>query len=410
MKLGKILIVEDEPLWQGFLQEPLQDEYDLTVVSNRAEAKDALTTAAESGEPFDVVTVDIGLDRGASSFEGEDILAFVRKGCPGTKCIVVTGHQEVDPTRLRNYFKEYEVFDYISKADFDLAYFKQVMDKAFYLYGYRILGELGRGGMGVVYKAVEPNNENRVVALKMLHANQGLSSEDAGRQLARFKREVETIRRLDHPNIVTIYDYLAPVDTGGQIFFVMEYLPGKTLEAILAVGEKLSLSQIVKIGRQLCDALAYAHRQQIIHRDVKPSNIILLPAGDVKITDFGIAKVLDTDGTLTRTEEIIGTFAYMPPEQILNTKQVDHRVDIYATGVVLYELLTGQRPYTDPMLKIQADPTPLRQLKPDLPEGLALAIMKALAREPDERYQAADEMAEALNTTASDHERNDFCI
>jgi|GEM_PF-3412118 len=396
MIASRILIVEDDPLWQNLLQEPLEDEYILTVVSSRSEAKTALDTAKIAGAPYNVVTVDIGLAHDAPSLEGEDILDFVSQHHRGTKCIVVTGHESVNTTRLRNYFKEYDVFDFIGKADFNIVRFKEIVDKAFYLHGYRILAELGRGGMGIVYKARDPENDNRIVALKVMHHDSRLSSDEAARRLVRFSQEVETARRLMHPNIVTMYDYVASEDPEDQVFLVMEYLHGPTLDSVLNTKTHLSQSEVIEIGLQLCEALAYAHQQQVIHRDIKPSNIILLSGNEVKITDFGIAKVLDADFSLTRTEEIIGTPDYMPPEQILHAKMVDHRVDIYAAGALLYEMLSGQKLYTDPIQKLQYDPTPLQDIIPNLPESLTHIIMKALARNPDDRYQTADEMAKAL--------------
>jgi serine/threonine protein kinase len=400
MKAGSILIVEDDHLWQEFLQEPLKTEYSLTVVSGEVEAKEALDAAKARGEPFDVVTVDIGLDSDMPSVHtGEHILAFVSQNHPGTKCIVVTGLASVNAARLRDYFKEFKVFDYVGKNEFDLNRFKQIVDKAFDFHGYRILGELGRGGMSTVYKAFDPQNDNRVVALKVLHHDPRLSPDETARRLARFKQEVETIRRLVHPNIVAVYDYSATEGPEGDVFFVMEYLSGRTLEAVLATGMELSKEQIIEIGAQLCDALAYAHAQQIVHRDVKPSNIIILQEGQIKVTDFGIAKVLDMSTPLTGTDELIGTLDYMAPEQMLNTKGVDHRADIYATGVVLYEMLSSRKPYKDPMLKLQQEPIPLQEIVPGLSEGLAHIVMKALTRAPSDRYQTASEMAEALRVS-----------
>lgn len=396
MNASKILIVEDDPLWQTFLREPLEAEYALTVVSNRDQAQEALDSASAAGQPFDVVTVDIGLEHDTASLDGEDILAFVNRHHHGTKCIVITGHQDVSTTRLRNYFKEFDVFDFIGKADFDTDQFKEIVDRAFEFNGYRILAELGRGGMGTVYKARDPQHNNRIVALKVLYHDSRLSPDDLARRLARFSQEVETIRRLVHPNIVTVYNYSATPEPEKQAFFVMEYLNGDTLEQILAANRKLQVNKIVEIGLQLCDALAYAHSQDVIHRDIKPSNIIILPEGHIKITDFGIAKVLNTDYSITRTEDIIGTLDYMPPEQILHAKEVDHRVDIYAIGAVLYEMLSGQKLYADPIRKLQYDPPPLNQVAANLPRGLARAVMKSLARNPDSRYKTAAEMAQAL--------------
>lgn len=396
MKAGKILIVEDDPLWQEFLQEPLALDYHLTVASTRLEAREALNAAKTAGEPFSVVTVDIGLDGGRPSLEGEEILAFVHRHHSITKCIVVTGHQSVSTTRLRDYFKEFEVFDYVGKDDFDLNRFRQIVDRAFDFHGYHLLNELGRGGMSTVYKALDPKNNNRLVALKVLHNDPRLSATDATRRLVRFVQEAETVQRLCHPHIVKVYDYAVGDESDNQVFLVMEYLDGYTLEAVQTGKVKLSVPQIINVGVQLCLALAYAHSQEVIHRDIKPSNVILLPDGNLKITDFGIAKVKDTAIALTRSEEIIGTLDYMPPEQVLYTKDVDHRVDIYAVGIVLYELLTGQKPYPDPLLKLQQEPRPIQTLAPSLPSDLAEAVMKAIARNPEERFQSAEVMAEAL--------------
>jgi serine/threonine protein kinase len=397
MKVGKILIVEDNSLWQEFLRESLANEYSLTIVSDKVEAKESLNSAQDMGEPFNLVTVDIGLDQEQPLLEGgEDILAFVSQYHPHTKCIVVTGHSGVNNTKLRNYFKEFDVFDYIDKSNFDLIRFKQIVDRVFYFHGYRLLAELGRGGMGVVYKALDAQNDNRLVALKVLYSDPRLSLDEVTRRLARFAQEAETIRRLSHPNIVIVYDYRAAQAPEDQTFLVMEYLQGQTLEALLGAKANTSLQQIVTIGQQLCAALDYAHTQRVIHRDIKPSNIILLPDGQIKITDFGIAKVMDRNIALTKSEEIIGTLDYMPPEQILFTKEVDQRVDIYAAGAVLYELLTGHKPYSDPLLKLQQDPRSLQEFAPALPAGLTAAVMKALACDPNQRYHSASDMAKAL--------------
>ena len=332
MKAGKILIVENDPLWQEFLQEPLVDDYYLTIAANRVEAERALQRAQAEGHPFNVVTVDIGLEHDVAAVDGEDILALVSQHHHQTKCIVVSGHHSVGTTKLRNYFKQFNVFDYVSKADFDLTHFKEVVDGAFFFHGYRLLEEVGQGGMGTVYKALDSNQDNQVVALKILHSGSGLSPEVAARRIARFAQEVETIRRLIHPNIVKIFDYVAMEEAEGHTFFAMEYLDGPSLEKLLAQNPFPSLELVYAVTLQLCDALAYAHSQQVIHRDVKPANIMVAADNQIKVTDFGIAKIMGTSASLTRTEEIVGTLDYMPPEQILYTKEIDQRVDIYATG------------------------------------------------------------------------------
>lgn len=396
MKAGRILIVENDPLWQELLQDPLQAEYELTVVSDKEDAETALTAAIEARQPYNVVTVDIGLTANAQALEGEDILALIRNHHPQTKCIVVSGHDEVGTTKLRNYFKQFEVFDYVAKADFDLGKFKQIIDDAFEFHGYRLLEEVGRGGMGVVYKAADPQNDQQLVALKVLHHDSNLSLEMNQRRMARFQQEVEAIQRLAHPNIVTIYDYLVVEAVTAQAFLVMEYLDGITLEVKLSSGQNLIPEQAYSISLQLCEALAYAHNQGVIHRDIKPSNIILINDEHIKITDFGIAKLMNSNIALTHTEEIIGTLDYMPPEQIFRAKEVDQRVDIYATGAILYEMLAGQKPYADPLDKLYSDPQPLLELNPSLPPPLVTVTMTALARSAEERYQTAAQMIEAL--------------
>ncbi len=398
MKLGRILIVENDPLWQEFLQDPLQDEYLLTVVSNRAEAEKALREAKLSGTPYDVVTVDIGLEQDNVALDGEHILALVNKYHRKTKCIVVSGHHDVSTTRLRNYFKKFDVYDYVGKADFDLIQYKQIIDSAFLFHGYRLLQEVGRGGMGIVYKALDPHHDNRTVALKVLHPMSGLSPEEIVRRMARFVQEIEASRRLEHPNIVKMFDYVALEELDGQAFFIMEFLDGSTLENVLKQKQMLSLPQILHIIAQLCDALTYAHQRQVVHRDIKPSNIMLLAEDRVKITDFGIAKVLDAGASLTKTEEIVGTLDYMPPEQILHTKEIDHRVDIYAVGVILYELLSQTSPYPDPMHKLMNDPPPLHQVNPQVSSKLSEIVMRSLARDPNERFQNISQFADALYT------------
>ncbi len=397
MKAGRILIVENDPLWQELLQDPLQHDYDLTVVSNKAEAEAALEAARATNQPFQVVTVDIGLTANASSLDGEEILAVINQYHRYTKCIVVSGHDQVGTTRLRNYFKQFDVFDYMAKANFDLERFRQIIDAAFDFHGYRLIEELGRGGMGIVYRAADPRHDNRPVALKVLHNNTSLSPELLDRRLARFRQEVEAIRRLVHPNIVAVYDYVITEAPSGQAFFVMEYLAGITLEKKLARQATLPPEEARSITSQLCHALAYAHGQGIIHRDIKPSNIILLEDGQIKITDFGIAKILNTEANLTHTEEVVGTLDYMPPEQIFRAKEVDPRVDVYATGAILYEMLSSQKPYADPLDKLHSDPTPLPHCGSPLTDHLAEVAMKALARSADERYQSAEAMAAALS-------------
>ncbi len=387
-EMGRILIIEDEPLWQELLREPLQSEYQVTVASDSTEAKAILDAAKEKERPFHLVTVDIGLP----GSRGEKLLCYICQHHREAKCVVVTGDPEVTMTDVRNYFKEYEVFDFVQKVTFDPAQFRKIIDRAFHINGYKILNEIGRGATSVVYEARDP--QGRLVALKVFYCPSGLTEEAMRRQMRRFAMEVE-VKRLKHPNIVIVYDYCNSVESEQKSFIVMEYLKGQTLASLLAVERTLSLERALGIASQIGEALDYAHSQNVIHRDIKPSNIMLLPGDRVKVTDFGIAKRRDT--SLTMTSEMVGTLAYMAPEQIISSKHVDHRADIYSVGVVLYEMVTGCLPFEEPMQKLaDGPPLPPRDFNSALPEGVESVILTALAKNPEGRYQSATDMVQAL--------------
>ena len=261
---------------------------------------------------------------------------------------------------------------------------------------YRIVEHLGRGGMAEVYKAYQPNLD-RYVALKLMHAFLAADQDF----IARFEREAKNVAALRHPNIVQVYDFDVQ---NGTPYMVMEYIEGGTLKSHLEdlahEGKQLSIAEGVHTVREVGKALSYAHSHQMIHRDVKPANVLLEVGGRVILTDFGIAKIL-TGPSYTVTGATIGTPAYMSPEQGLG-RPGDHRSDIYALGVMLYQLATGQLPYEADtplavMLKHVNEPLPLpRTFKPDMPEGLERIILKAMAKNPDDRFQSADEMLASL--------------
>ncbi len=257
---------------------------------------------------------------------------------------------------------------------------------------YRVIEHLGRGGMAEVYKGYQPNLD-RYVALKLMHAFLAADQDF----ISRFEREAKNVAALRHPNIVQVYDFDVH---NGTPFMVMEYIEGGTLkshlEDLMRKSEKQTLSEAIHIVGEIGQALAYAHSRQMIHRDVKPANVLLENSGRVILTDFGIAKIL-TGPSYTVTGATIGTPSYMSPEQGLG-RPGDHRSDIYALGVMLYQLATGQLPYEADtplavMLKHVNEPLPLpRTFKPDLPEGIERIILKAMAKSPDDRFQSADEM------------------
>jgi len=257
---------------------------------------------------------------------------------------------------------------------------------------YNITGELGRGAMGVVYKATDPNI-GRTVALKTTRLDaHGLETEEL---LRRFRNEARTAGTLNHPNIVTIYD------AGEQdcIFYIaMEYLEGETLHALLSQHRSLPVDRIIEIVRQVCAGLDYAHAHGVIHRDVKPANVMLASSGTVKVMDFGIAKA---GGSMTATGQVLGSPNYMSPEQVKG-KPIDGRSDLFSVGVLLYEMLTGEKPFdgqnvTTIIYKIVSeDPIPPRELDVTIHPGLSAVVTQALAKSPDERYQTGAALAADL--------------
>ncbi|MBI9047270.1 MAG: SUMF1/EgtB/PvdO family nonheme iron enzyme [Anaerolineaceae bacterium] len=265
-----------------------------------------------------------------------------------------------------------------------------------YIGRYHIREQLGEGGMAVVYRAFDTNLE-RDVAIKFIRTGQ-IVPDMLDQMMKRFEREAKALARFDHPNIIGVYEYGVYESTP---YLVMQYQPGGTLRD--KTGQPMDCREAVGLILKLTEALSYAHEFQVIHRDIKPANILLTHKGEPKITDFGIAKILDMNQStiLTRTGVGIGTPEYMAPEQFLG-KNIDGRADIYALGVVLYELVTGRRPYQADtpaavMIKqtTEALPSPL-EFNPLVGEELENVIVKALAKEPEHRYQRMNEFGEAL--------------
>ncbi len=263
---------------------------------------------------------------------------------------------------------------------------------------YHILEQLGEGGMAVVYKAYDTHLEHEV-AVKVIRLD-NLPRNAEERALKRFEREAKAVARLDHANIVKVTDY---GEHEGSPYLVMPYLPGGTLKQYLKEHGSMDWREATRMLKPLAEALAYAHEQGLIHRDVKPSNILLTTRGEPMLTDFGVAKVVDDEVTqdLTGTSATVGTPEYMAPEQVVS-KSVDHRADIYALGVVFFEMVTGRRPFEadTPMavlFKHASAPLPRpKGYKPDLPDGVERVLLKALAKRPEDRYQTMKEMGRAI--------------
>ncbi len=262
---------------------------------------------------------------------------------------------------------------------------------------YEIRAELGRGAMGVVYEGFDPRIK-RVVALKTIRADQ-LAGEASAEVVARFRREAEAAGRLTHPNIVAIYDF---DEDDGTLYIAMELVRGRELAEFFSASERFALPDSVRIMSQILAALDYSHRQGVVHRDIKPANIFLLDDGTAKVADFGIAHVESSN--LTKVGTVIGTPAYMSPEQILGLP-VDGRSDLFSAGVILYQLLTGERPFsgsaTTIMQKVLKEiPLPPSSLNVQLPAALDAVVTRALAKRPEERYQTAQEFSVALTGAA----------
>jgi len=259
---------------------------------------------------------------------------------------------------------------------------------------YKIVAEIGQGAMGVVYKAVDPIID-RTVAIKTINLN--LSRQELEEYEARFQQEIKAAGRLNHPNIVTIYD----VGKTDQVaYMAMEFLEGQELKDMIASGNLPPADQTVDIISQVADGLWFAHQQDIVHRDVKPSNIMVMKGGIAKITDFGIAR-LPNSAVKTMTGLILGSPRYMSPEQVIG-KAIDARSDIFSLGVVLYEALTGIAPFDGDNVNaimyatVNTTPPPPSSHSRSLPTMLDLIVAKAMAKLLEDRYQSIKEFADDL--------------
>jgi serine/threonine protein kinase len=259
---------------------------------------------------------------------------------------------------------------------------------------YKIISEIGQGAMGVVYKAVDPIID-RTVAIKTINLN--LSRQELEEYEARFQQEIKAAGRLNHPNIVTIYDV---GKTDAVAYMAMEFLEGNELKDMIASGHIPAAESVVDIISQVADGLWFAHQQDIVHRDVKPSNIMVMKGGIAKITDFGIAR-LPNSAVKTMTGLILGSPRYMSPEQVIG-KTIDARSDIFSLGVVLYEALTGVAPFDGDNVNaimystVNTTPPPPSAHNRAVPAMLDLIVAKAMAKLLEDRYQTIKELADDL--------------
>lgn len=263
---------------------------------------------------------------------------------------------------------------------------------------YRIQGVLGKGAMGLVYDGLDPNL-NRRVAIKTILTSK-LDADSACMIATRFEREVHAVARLSHRNIVQVYDFGTENDLA---YIVMEYIQGRELQDYFEKGERFDIRTVFSLMTELLDALDFAHEAGIIHRDVKPANVMVDAGGHAKLTDFGVARVADPggpQGEATRVGALVGTPSYMSPEQIQGLT-LDRRTDVFSAGIIFYQFLTGRKPFEAPSQFglqakiIQEDPawpSALVQIPPEFDRVTA----RALAKDPDRRYKSARKFAQAL--------------
>lgn len=281
---------------------------------------------------------------------------------------------------------------------------------------YLIRRELGKGAMGVVYEGFDPAIE-RTVAIKTILPAQ-LSSDEASNVLARFKREAQAAGRLNHPGIVAVYDYgeeiadddhtMVAGEAASQArqrvaYIAMEFVKGRELRDYFEANERFALKDVERLMAEILDALGHAHAHGVVHRDMKPANLIVLPDGKIKVADFGIARVEKSE--LTQVGTVMGTPAYMSPEQFMG-QPVDGRSDIFSCGVILYQFLTGEKPFTGNsttiMFKVlHEEPLAPSLLNVALPAAFDQVVKKAMAKNPDDRYQTAQEFTQAIHATLS---------
>lgn len=276
---------------------------------------------------------------------------------------------------------------------------------------YRMLEEIGKGGMGLVYRA-QDEKVGRIVAIKELIIPIGTINKDKEMLIERFKREATTASSLSHPNIVTVFDF---GEFDNRYFLAMEFLKGENLKEFF-IKNHISIEEIIQIFIQAAEGINFAHSKDVIHRDIKPDNIHILPGNLVKITDFGIAKMKNIESNLTQDGHIFGTLGYISPEQVTNAKTVDHRADIYSFGAMMYEIITGSLLFEADNLAaiiykiLMVGPRSIKEINADIPEDIEKIILKCIEKDPKDRYQGTDELIKDLRKSINDNKSKKIVI
>ena len=395
--LPRILVVDDEECIRKFLIAGLKRKYYVEAADSSEEAAEKINRS-----DFNLIVCDINM----SGISGKEFFMECRKVFPEIPFILMTGMPKFSDAV--NLVKE-GAFYYLTKP-IELSILYSLIDKALAenklkakpddspseseFMGYKIIKTLGIGNVGTVM-LVEKNGN--YFAVKILRKD--TTPESYALRMQRFAREAEILRRIDHPNIVKIFDYNFD-DRKGLPYLIMEHVNGRQLSQHIKQNS-LDFNLKISIIKQTADALDYCHRQGIIHRDIKPENILVTEDGTVKITDFGIGKIIDSE--LTIAGDVMGSPAYMSPESFDSARTIDYRTDIFSLGVICYELFTGVRPFEgDTLYKLidairEKKPEEPMKINPRIDSWLQDVMAKMLDKNPDKRFISAFEIVKAIN-------------
>jgi len=395
--LPRILVVDDEESIRKFLLAGLKRKYYVEAAESSEDAAEKIGRSK-----FNLIICDINM----SGISGKEFFQECRKIFPEVPFILMTGMPKFSDAV--NLVKE-GAFYYMTKP-IELSLLYSLIDKALSgdngeigpddsqpeseFMGYKIIKTLGIGNVGTVMLVEKGGN---YFAVKILRKD--TTPESYAIRMQRFAREAEILRRIDHPNIVKIFDYNFD-DSKGLPYLIMEHVNGRQLSQHMKQ-ESLDFNRKISIIKQTADALDYVHRLGIIHRDIKPENILVTEDGIVKITDFGIGKIIDSE--LTIAGDVMGSPAYMSPESFDSSKTIDYRTDIFSLGVICYELFTGVRPFEGDTLYTLLDairdkkPEAPMKINPEINAWLQDVMAKMLEKNPDRRFISAFEIVKAIN-------------